>query len=78
MTETQSVEQKFQGFLDCAQRGEVSYDLVYGAGVKMGIPEAEVERRIKISADKRRKGIIEDDDAAGGMSIKEIVLENNC
>lgn len=69
---TQSVENKFKGFLECAEHGEISYDHVYTAGVKMGIPEVEVARLVGLSSGRRNRVSVGDSEKDGGLNTLTI------
>ena len=56
------LDEKVKDFLDCAQRGEISYDNVYNAGVNLGMDPDKMEELVKESAEKRRKSLIVEED----------------
>ena len=56
------LDEKVKGFLDCAQRGEISYDVVFQAGVNLGMNPKKMEELVKDSAEKRRKSLIVEED----------------
>ncbi len=56
------INQKVLKYLECAQKGEISYDVVFQAGVNLGINEKNMEELVKESAEKRNKSVIVDDD----------------
>ena len=56
------INQKVVKYLECAQKGEISYDVVFQAGVNLGISEKNMEELVKESAEKRKKSLIVDDD----------------
>jgi len=72
----QTTEHKLKGFLECAQRGEVSYDHVYTAGVKMGIPEAEVARLVGLSSGRRNQVSFDASDKDESLNILTITGED--
>lgn len=56
------LNEKVKGFLNCAQRGEISYDNVFNASVNLGIHPKKMEELIKESAEKRRKSLVVEED----------------
>ncbi len=48
-------------YLECAQKGEISYDVVFQAGVNLGVSGQNMEELVEESAEKRKKSLIVDD-----------------
>lgn len=61
------IDQKLKAYLECAQRGEISYDVVFNAGVNLGVSEIKMEELVKKSAEKRSQSLIFDE----GVEIEQ-------
>lgn len=56
------INQMVKKYLECAQKGEISYDVVFQAGLNLGVSGQNMEELVKESAEKRKKSLIVDDD----------------